>query len=1264
MAEAFFYFFSSFAVLCITNLGKVQLGLSMTVTSLLSVALMLGVCIGSLIAGRWPVAEWHRRVIPAGLCMCAFLALSSLLPLFGETSTLAASTAQAATSGNTAEAALMSAVSISTPHLALLFALLAITGIFGGMYLIPVVSYIQVAPAAHEKGKVLGISNFACFVGIMLSGPLFGFLLEPEFSLSWNGDTLFAASFESLRGLTPAMLMGGAGICGLLALALARGSLKRAVAIPGNPAANVTTSGASASVDSSGAVQQRHLGNSAPGFAGRLLRILLSLRYRISVNGAEKITLDNRPIIFAPNHPALVDPLITYSVLSPARPRPLADANRMSGLWGKLADVALKVVKIPDLSSTRNGSTQTHKNAITASLSSSASSARLDNPDKTSPPAESNENGTANAPANRLSEAGRGVQEGLDLLANALESGDSVLFYPSGRIYRSQSEVIGGNSGLTRLLEAAPQARLVLVRSRGIWGSRSSWAGAGGNPGMTAFLLGGLATLLGNLLFFTPRRKVEVELLELPASQWPLAPAHSTDRAEAPQAASPSTTPLKLDRKVLNRKLEAFYNEDALPALSVPRHFLFGSQPRELAEPASGHGGLNHAGPDFVSDTNPDTNTGTSRGLTTDISLNISEETRQKVYAVLREAARQDEDFSISDNMLLNVDLDLDSLAMMEVVLGLEEALDVTIDEPEKLASVGDCLLAVSGLLREAEQQKPVPASWFAAPQANSINLDILDGTIPDAFLALAIKYPNEIIAADRSGARTRRELLTAALVLAKRFRKLPGKRIGLMLPAAPAALGVWLAAMLAGKETVFLNWTVGEANLRHCLRISGVETILTSGLLLERLERQGLDFSRLPASFLRLEELGTQLSLAEKLRGALKARFVRSFRKYNVTNTAAILFTSGSESVPKGVPLSHLNLLTNASDAIRALGLTPEEKIVAMLPPFHSFGLLADLVLPLAYGLKAAFHANPTESGKLSALIRDFGLTLLPATPTFLEAIIERSRNTENLSSLRFAFAGAEKCPAHVYRAFARQCTQAALCEGYGITECSPVVAVNRPGDAVEGTIGHALPSVETALVLEEDGVIKGPAVIGKKGSSGEAPGETGMLLVRGPSIFSGYLRSEDSAADGEDAPASPFVEYDGKSWYRTGDLVSIDETGRITFRGRLKRFVKIGGEMISLPQIESILLTAFADHPELPQNKVPGAKQEGPFLAVEAASEEYGAEITLFTTLPLSLGEANAALRKAGLGPLSTVKRLLKTDAIPVLGTGKTDYRALKLR
>ncbi len=1089
--EAFFYFLSSFVVLVINNLGVKQLGFSLTATSLLSVALMAGICIGSLRAGRHEAASWRRFMAPAGTGMALGLILSALVPLVPGVSVSIPGMASLLPKA-------LHFLSSVDSRFAFLLLTFTFTGFCGGIYLIPIVSFIQVRPKPTEKGKILGISNFASFVGIIASG------------------LLFTVSGE----VAPALLLAASGLVGLAFMAWAAASLRR---LPG-----------------------ASLADAGMGPVGLALRALLSLRYRVTVTGLADIAApgqDTGPILFMPNHPALIDPIIVYSQLAGLRPRPLSDERQMSGLLGRVAAKIIRAVLIPD-------------------------------------------------PAKDGANARQGVEAGLRVVTDALKGGDSVLLYPSGRIYRASKEKLGANSGAASIIAAMPNLRVVLVRTTGLWGSSFGYAAKQGAPDFARVLLRGIITVMANLLFFTPRREVLVEFVESPG---------------LPRAG---------DKKTLNSWLEEFYNKAERPPVAVPRFFWQGKTPLALPDYTQGTAGK-------------DGGNGSA----------FTPELREAVYASLRKAAKLEPGHELADSMTLAGDLGLDSLSLMELALEMEAEHGRTISDMEALVTVGDCLAAAAGTAATpAEEAIPAPAAWFTPAPEKALRLPEGAANIPDAFMALVRHAPNMPLAADRASLRTRRDMLTGAIILAERFKTLPGKRIGIMLPAVPTVVAVWLAAQLAGKEAVFFNWTVGEANLRHCAKLAGVSHIISATALLERLERGGLPVNSLPVTWLRLEPLAASLTRWEKLRGFLRARFMRSFSAYSIAETAVVLFTSGSESLPKAVPLTHANLLANAGDVIAALQVKADETVLAMLPPFHSFGLLVGLVLPLALGLKAAFHANPTETGPLIALARDYKLTLLAAPPTFLEAMLERAKGTNALESLHFAFAGAEKCPDHVYRAFAAQCPHAALCEGYGITECSPVVSANRPGSVLPGSIGHMMPSVAAAVVREEDGRIAGRA----------AANETGMLLVRGPSIFNGYLTGEGST------PSDPFVEFEGMRWYRTGDLVSMDETGRLTFRGRLKRFVKIGGEMISLPQIESVLLEAFAHHPDAPE--------EGPALAVEATPEEAGSEIVLFTPMPLTLAEANQAVRAAKLSPLYGVKRVINVAAVPLLGSGKTDYRNLK--
>jgi long-chain-fatty-acid--[acyl-carrier-protein] ligase len=274
-------------------------------------------------------------------------------------------------------------------------------------------------------------------------------------------------------------------------------------------------------------------------------------------------------------------------------------------------------------------------------------------------------------------------------------------------------------------------------------------------------------------------------------------------------------------------------------------------------------------------------------------------------------------------------------------------------------------------------------------------------------------------------------------------------------------------------------------------------------------------------------------------------------------------------------------------------------------------------------------FHPNPTESALLAKVIERYKATVLFGTPTFLGGIV-RVAGDRQLASLRLAVTGAEKCPESLFATLAERWPSVSVLEGYGITECSPVVAVNPMDEPVPGTIGKLMPSVEGAVVDLE---------LTRRVPSGE----TGMLLVRGPSIFGGYLNY---------AGESPFVNFEDTLWYRTGDLVAESIDGRLTFKGRLKRFVKLGGEMVSLPAIEAVLQRRF------------GEADDGPVIAVEAIGHPDHPDVVLFTRRPADRGEVNALIKDAGLSALHYVRQVIPVESIPVLGTGKTDYRALKAR
>jgi long-chain-fatty-acid--[acyl-carrier-protein] ligase len=300
---------------------------------------------------------------------------------------------------------------------------------------------------------------------------------------------------------------------------------------------------------------------------------------------------------------------------------------------------------------------------------------------------------------------------------------------------------------------------------------------------------------------------------------------------------------------------------------------------------------------------------------------------------------------------------------------------------------------------------------------------------------------------------------------------------------------------------------------------------------------------------------------------------------------------------------------------------------LLGFLPAFHSFGLTVTGLLPLLSGIRVVHHPDPTDATNLARKITAYKVTVLIGTPTFVNHILERA-GPGDMGSLRMIVTGAEKCPQAVFDRCKEKAPRAAVVEGYGITECAPVVAVNPPRAPRPGSIGKPLPGLEVAVTDLESGAVL-PA------------GRMGMLQVSGPTVFPGYL-----AHDGE----PPFVERGGKRRYVTGDLGEFDTDGYIWFKGRLKRFLKAGGEMISLPALEEPFARMFPP------------TQDGPRVAVEGVELEHGRRIVLFTTEPLSLRDANALLVEEGFHGVMRLDEVRRVETIPTLGTGKTDYKQLR--
>jgi long-chain-fatty-acid--[acyl-carrier-protein] ligase len=764
----------------------------------------------------------------------------------------------------------------------------------------------------------------------------------------------------------------------------------------------------------------------------------------------------------------------------------------------------------------------------------------------------------------------------IDAVVEGLRRGESFLVYPAGKVRLQQTELIGSARATYEILQRVPEAHVVLVRTVGLWGSMFSYARTGKRPSLGARAIQAILWMAANLVFFAPRRNVRITLEVVPRDQLP-----------------------SQDRECLNRYLEQWYNrEGPEPPTFVPYHLLLG--PRTCQFPAI------------------------EQAVAIDLDR-IPQTTRQAVNQMIEEhlgrALGEDE---LAPEAALDM-LGFDSLERMELALKIEERFGFRSDRVA--GTLGQLWALAQGQMTGSTGVKRAAPLWTKRRQPAG-PAEVLGDSIAEAFVLRALASPGDVAVADAlSGVLTYRRALVGCRLISRRLEKLPGGAIGVLLPASVAADLVFFGLHLAGKLPVMLNWTTGPANLAHAVRTLQVQRVVTSRRFIDRLR---IDVAG--AELVYLEDLRAGIGKGEQI-GALAAtyasprRILSELPRQRPDDPAVVLFTSGSESAPKAVPLTHGNLISNVRSTIASIRLRREEAMLGALPPFHSFGLMANMLAPILSGFRVVHHPDPTDAAGLVRLAAAYRPALTATTPTFLGYIFATA-DPEQLRSLRLVATGAEKCPEALFARAAEMIPGAVLLEGYGITECSPIVAANRREKQKPGTVGPPLDGVEVCVVHPETGA---PL----------AGGETGMLLVRGRSVFGGYLNY-----DGPD----PFQTLNGQRWYKTGDLVALDEDRFIHFRGRLKRFLKAGGEMISLPALEEPLTERFP------------ATEDGPRVAVEGVETPAGRQIVLFATEEISLREANAVLADAGFRGVMRLDEVRKVEAIPVLGTGKTDYKALR--
>lgn len=888
-------------------------------------------------------------------------------------------------------------------------------------------------------------------------------------------------------------------------------------------------------------------------------KFILFFRYRIHVRGLDKLTPENLKktggVLFMPNHPSyIVDPIaVTLAVWPkfPIRPMIVEYMYYTPLIHGVMK--FMDALPIP--------------NFVTSS-----NSLKRKKSDKV-----------------------------IQTVIDDLKKGQNFLVYPAGKVKHTAYEAIGGASAVHLILKEAPEANVVLVRTKGLWGSSFSKALAGSAPSLSTVFWNGLKIIFKNLIFFTPRREIIIELEPVPAD-----------------------FPYNAPRLELNKYLEKWYNRPdgltrqtgELPgdSLMLVSYSMWSDQFLPIRDEQD------------VSEQ--------------EINLkDIPKDVQEKVVNKLAELTEMSPS-SIRPEMNIASDLGLDSLDTAELVAFLQDKFDVTEVQVKELTTVAKLMAIASKQVKceqVVEEESGDVSKW--ARKASRERASIAQGnTLIEVFLNECKDMGSAPACTDaRVGVQTYSSLKMRVILLAEYLRKLQGSYIGILLPASVAANLIVLACELAGKVPLMVNWTVGTRHLESVVKLSNVKVVISSWAFLDRLENIELD--GVEDLLVMIEDIVRELTIVDKLKAFFRSKMsnqsilnIFNADKISKDSTAVLLFTSGTESLPKGVPLTHQNLLSNMRASLTMLDLFNDDVILAMLPPFHSFGFTVTGLLGLLSGIRIVYSPNPTDGPRLAHTFAHWQSTILCGAPTFLKGVL-KTATPDQLKTMRLCVSGAEKAPPELFQMVAQLGKPNCIAEGYGITECSPVLTANLPGSTHSG-VGKPLPGVGICIVHPETEQLL-------------PQGERGLILAKGPNIFSGYLNPGLS---------SPFLMINGERWYKTGDLGYLDADGFLTISGRMKRFIKMGAEMVSLASLEDALLQ-MADKKGWPTS------QEGPSFAV-CAKELPGEKpkIYLFSKFNISIDEINSSLRESGFSNLVKISSVTHLPEIPIMGTGKVNYRAIE--
>ncbi len=798
------------------------------------------------------------------------------------------------------------------------------------------------------------------------------------------------------------------------------------------------------------------------------------------------------------------------------------------------------------------------------------------------------------------------VKNAFKNIEDGIKNGKNILLYPAWQLYSQWYEVIRGKKSAFNLIQILPNdTEILVVKTTWLWWSIWSKAWEWDTPNIIKTFLKSFLIFIGNILFLIPKREVNIEIVNM-------------------------TELLKniKDINVFNQTLEDFYNKDGEEKAIFKKHFFYFNDTKNKKEPEiitwSLKAGWNTTEIDEKSI--PESikekiiwKICEMKGVTPPIHASLSS---------LNSRGIEGEFISLKSN-LIN-DLYFDSLDAAELKAYIQWQFPTSDNPPVlDLKTVWNLCMMAMGKSKKIESLPP--CKWNIPNTPETTIYKILKDTqeklgentsILSIFKESFKKSKNDSFVYDTIfGIQSKRDFLLKAYFIAGKLKAISGDYIGIMMPSVSGASLLIIATYLAGKTPVMFNWTVGASAFNHSVNYSKVESILSVGSFYDKVKNDFLEEYNKNGKFIFLENILKNSKITEKIGALVKSIF---FPIYQIKSDspAVILFTSGSESLPKAVLLTHKNIISDITGALYHFPLTNKDILIGFLPPFHSFGFSINTIMPLLTGLKVVYTPDPNDAKTIGELVKHGKVTALTATPTFLNMVLNAS-SKEDLETIKYGVVWAEKCNDTVFENFTKMCPNGKILEWYGITECSPVISINPPKKPKKWSVWLPIFWSEVKIISLDNNQevwIK----------------QQGMIYFSGNNVFGWYM---DAKLE------KPFDNIDGKSFYKTWDLGYVDEDGYIFITGRLKRFIKIAWEMISLPFIEWVL-----------------NKKYGNSLAIEAKEENGNVKIVLFTTEKLDLSEVQSYLRENGVSNLVKISEIQIIEILPILGTGKMDYKVLK--